>query len=398
MCSRYAVILWAFILSAIHAKAGTYFTIANGAWTNGNIWSLTMNGRSCNCVPRGSDNINISHTVTLDKTLTNGNSSLGGLSGQMNITESGNLNGGTVFNMDVLSQGNLIVCGRLTVKNLEFFNGSGFYFCTGSNVTVNGNFINRNNSPNIIVDGTVIITGSFENGTGAIITGNGGFVINNGPAVNNGSLFGCVGQYPCGVYPCYISSMCGTSTVLPVEWLSFEVSAMNNGRLLKWSTATESNTDFFQVQISTDGKEFETIGHLAAAGNSSTIRSYEFFDQETRNGTLYYRIRQIDYDGQFMLSETRFFIDKTENTIMVIPNPITESKFHLQKDNNLDGEWQVILYDQLGRKILDKSGYAEAQSQNDLEFEMPEGVEPGCYTLVAILDGRSHSERIMFAP
>lgn len=93
------------------------------------------------------------------------------------------------------------------------------------------------------------------------------------------------------------------NTVLPVELLSFTGKISGSGVLLNWETATETNNDYFEIQRK-DGmpEDWKNVGTIKGAGNSSTVRSYEFTDPlETLNlkpETVYYRLKQTDFDGR----------------------------------------------------------------------------------------------------
>jgi hypothetical protein len=64
-----------------------------------------------------------------------------------------------------------------------------------------------------------------------------------------------------------------------------------------WATATEINNDFFTLERSVDGVNFEVLGDVRGAGNYSGSLYYEFLDQEAYNGVSYYRLKQTDFDG-----------------------------------------------------------------------------------------------------
>ncbi|TAL60780.1 MAG: hypothetical protein EPN85_06465 [Bacteroidetes bacterium] len=77
-----------------------------------------------------------------------------------------------------------------------------------------------------------------------------------------------------------LGTPCGAGCVLlPVELLSFSANCKNNSVKLYWQTASEQNNDYFEVERSTDGKIFESIGNAKGAGNSSTISNYEFVNE-----------------------------------------------------------------------------------------------------------------------
>jgi hypothetical protein len=87
------------------------------------------------------------------------------------------------------------------------------------------------------------------------------------------------------------------STPLPVELISFEAKAMDNHNLLTWTTASEINNDHFVIEKSSDGISFLEIGTERGMGNSTVAHEYFFRDFEIENGTTFYRLKQVDFDG-----------------------------------------------------------------------------------------------------
>lgn len=88
-----------------------------------------------------------------------------------------------------------------------------------------------------------------------------------------------------------------TVSPLPVKLTSFGAQNASAGALLNWATASELNSASFEVQRSLDGAGFATVGSVAAAGTSATLRSYQYLDAAAPAGTSYYRLRQVDLDG-----------------------------------------------------------------------------------------------------
>ena len=89
---------------------------------------------------------------------------------------------------------------------------------------------------------------------------------------------------------------------LPVSLTSFGAVARPAGVHLTWATASEQNSRHFEVQRSADGERFRTLGEVAAAGRSATPRRYAFADAQPLPGVAYYRLRQVDHDGQSAFS------------------------------------------------------------------------------------------------
>jgi hypothetical protein len=114
-------------------------------------------------------------------------------------------------------------------------------------------------------------------------------------------------------------------TALPVTWGSFTAEKKGNTALLKWTTVQESNTDKFIVERSGDGRTYTAIGEVKAAGNSSTERSYQHTDNTPLKGNNVYRIKQVDKEGRFNLSDLRSLsFSDIRPYIKISPNPATD--------------------------------------------------------------------------
>ncbi|MFT3946301.1 MAG: zinc-dependent metalloprotease [Agriterribacter sp.] len=101
------------------------------------------------------------------------------------------------------------------------------------------------------------------------------------------------------------------NTALLVEWGNIQASVVNENAVLKWETITEVNNDHFEVEKSSDGLHFEIIGRVKGRGNSNsnTIAAYEYVDVNVNSagtGKVYYRIKQVDTDGNQSYSKIVF--------------------------------------------------------------------------------------------
>lgn len=98
----------------------------------------------------------------------------------------------------------------------------------------------------------------------------------------------------------------GGCGVLPVEWLNISATGRKDDIVVDWQTAAEANNDGFEIQRSTDGRNFRTIGYQSGRGNSDAISTYQFVDRDVNTGPLYYyRLKQLDVDGQSDFSAIR---------------------------------------------------------------------------------------------
>ncbi|WP_299758249.1 T9SS type A sorting domain-containing protein [uncultured Pontibacter sp.] len=115
---------------------------------------------------------------------------------------------------------------------------------------------------------------------------------------------------------------------LPVELVYFRAALQQKQVLLKWLTASEENNKEFVVERSADGKSFSAIGTIAGAGTTTQAQQYSFIDNEPVLGTTYYRLKQVDFDGEFAYSNIVFIqangTTSQEQNLAVWPNPFDQ--------------------------------------------------------------------------
>lgn len=124
-------------------------------------------------------------------------------------------------------------------------------------------------------------------------------------------------------------SLVDISGVLSVKLGRLEASRVNKSNILRWITFTEHNNKGFEVQRSTDGQFFEVIyfmPSLAANGNSSSDLFYEYIDQYLMGDRQFYRLKQIDKDGNFMYSNVALVSANLalKKGMNIWPNPVSE--------------------------------------------------------------------------
>ena len=137
---------------------------------------------------------------------------------------------------------------------------------------------------------------------------------------------------------------------LPVTLISFAATADRPSHTVSvnWTTATEINNDYFEVQRSSDGINFTTIGIVKGNGNSQQIIDYNFLDLQPGNGVQYYRLIQHDYDGKSETTEI-VSVNMNEAVISIVPNPSLD-EFTLSV--NAAGEATLTVYTMLGSEIF----------------------------------------------
>ncbi len=119
-----------------------------------------------------------------------------------------------------------------------------------------------------------------------------------------------------GTYGCYYyidDVIIQISTPLPVEWLNFTCRTIERKNILEWSTASETNSDYFGVEKSADGINFKEAGRIKAAGSSSQTNQYTFTDGYVSE-SCYYRIKETDFNGEQNYSKIIFVPFKNSDT------------------------------------------------------------------------------------
>lgn len=122
-------------------------------------------------------------------------------------------------------------------------------------------------------------SGSGNNGESATFSGTITFTL------ANGSTLSCV--YVAGVY----------QGALPVELVSFNAKLKDDQVVLDWITASELDNNYFSIEHSNDGRIFKELDQVKGAGTTNVSQTYQFIDQDLGEGVNYYRLRQVDFNG-----------------------------------------------------------------------------------------------------
>lgn len=164
-----------------------------------------------------------------------------------------------------------------------------------------------------------------------------------------------------------------TTSVLPLELISFESIVVTSGIDCKWITASEKDLAYFELQRSNDGQTFTPVRQITARGNSETVTSYSLTDTDPYSGMNYYRLKIVDQDGSFKYSELTSVSSKQEHTALY-PNPASEWTTVLTP-NGFD---EIIITNQNGQ-IVDRYPGTTLQHTQELNlYHMPDGLYYVC--------------------
>jgi len=181
------------------------------------------------------------------------------------------------------------------------------------------------------------------------------FTINNTAATSNLAWI-TTEIVPSFIQPAYtVGNWPNSNGPLPVELTTFTYVQKERAVELNWSTATEVNNYGFEIErkVSDSENEWERLGFVEGHGNSNSPKDYIFVDEKTPNGTIEYRLKQIDINGAFEYSDIlEIIVDLPQNYKLTqnYPNPFNPSTIisYELPENSLV---QLKIYDILGREV-----------------------------------------------
>jgi photosystem II stability/assembly factor-like uncharacterized protein len=188
-----------------------------------------------------------------------------------------------------------------------------------------------------------------------------------------------------------------TYSIIPVELVSFTADVVGNTINLDWVTATEMNNQGFEIQrTSSSSENWEVVGFIAGYGTSTELHRYSFKDEPTTSGRYQYRLKQINYDGSFTLTdfvEVEVIISKDYNLAQNYPNPFNPAtliSFSIPND-----EFVILkIYDVLGREIAQIINERKSAGTYQVEFNAS-SLNSGVYYYTITAGGYTETKKMM---
>lgn len=176
----------------------------------------------------------------------------------------------------------------------------------------------------------------------SIAGSNGSFQVGSNPDVNKSGQR----QY-------YLAFGGAAGGVLPIELVHFDAQRTAIKQVsINWSTASEENNNYFTIERSENGNDFESIGQVIGAGNSTGRINYQFIDENAPpHLTVYYRIKQTDYDGMsktFNVQAVSCSEVQKEFDVSIAQNPVTGNELQYDLVLPMDATMNVQILDNLG--------------------------------------------------
>jgi hypothetical protein len=169
---------------------------------------------------------------------------------------------------------------------------------------------------------------------------------------------------------------------LPVTWLDLSSDCDGHDVVIKWSTASEQNADYFTVERSLDGITYSPLATVPASGNSTTVKDYSYTDTDAPSITSYYRLRETDYNGEFSFSaQIPVAGCGTKNQMGVYPNP-SLGTFNVAITGSKDEEIVIVVVDMLGQEFYSKVTVLSSEEEV-IAIDPTSKLAAGVYTVIA---------------
>jgi hypothetical protein len=236
----------------------------------------------------------------------------------------------------VAAQAKMILINGAHRSNIFFIGGAGVAtgaINIGESAILKGTFLSHGGACG---SGANVFLAGRQLSTGGAVTTYSGIIYNNPESVN--------------------STRIGVG--LPIELLSFTGECYSQNIELEWRTASEINNDYFSIEQSIDGVNWQLVAKVDGAGNSTSINNYSYIDVRQYNDISYYRLKQTDFNGEFNYSAI-IAIEKCEEDLVklaIYPNPVIET-LNLSYEGDKSQILSTSIYNQLGEIVYYSTFY-----------------------------------------
>lgn len=183
---------------------------------------------------------------------------------------------------------------------------------------------------------------------------------------------------------------------LPIELLGFNAFLNSNYVVLEWLTASEINNDYFTVERSKNGEDWESIIITDGAGYSSEEIKYLETDFRPYTALSYYRLKQTDYDGAFSYSETVAVNRNIETEFLVYPNPNTSGgPINILLPNEISNQNIDIIFRDISGKVIFSASVSDNNVKNSIVLNPESNFSIGTYVISVISENNAYHQKIV---
>ncbi len=186
----------------------------------------------------------------------------------------------------------------------------------------------------------------------------------------------------------------GAIIPLPAELLEFNAQCQGDV-LQSWTTASEINSSYFELERMDGNQNFVSIAQVSAQGNSTISHSYIVRDQNPLEGIAYYRLKQVDFDGDYTYSATiSVQCGFNGNSVDLYPNP-TDKNSQLTIYSESGSEAQILIFDLEGKLLQSKITHLNNSTTSIILNG--KDLEPGVYSVQVLIGDESHFKKWVIA-
>ncbi len=176
-------------------------------------------------------------------------------------------------------------------------------------------------------------------------------------------------------------------SLLPVTLTDFNATKVKDATLLQWTTAGKLNNKLFEIEYSSDAKTFTKIGEVAANSNTNIQQHYSFIHSSPAAGINYYRLKQVDKNGNYSYSKTISLVFSPQQPLLtVFPNPV-QNVLHISYIPA--GVKEIVIYNADGKAVKN------IQSNERLIDINVTGLSAGAYFISFYGDAISETSRFI---
>lgn len=183
--------------------------------------------------------------------------------------------------------------------------------------------------------------------------------------------------------------------LLPIKLSEFKGTYANGISQLAWSTQQENNSNYFEIERSNDAVNFSPIGKVFAAGFSSKQLSYHFNDIKVNSGENFYRLRMVDKDSKYELSNTIMLSASIRGLLItgIYPNPFSE-KISITISSENTAVANIRLLDNTGKLLVQQTATVH-KGANTISINNLEALAKGFYLLEVRTEEKVYTQKIM---
>lgn len=291
--------------------------------------------------------------------------------GDINITQSSSI--------DIQPGGILIVDRNFVVNGGTTATNNGNVIVTG-NLTSSGSAAIDNSPEGVdgfFVYGTVSASGGATF-NGSSDTSSGNMLGESDLSVNNSDLYNFV------------------HTILPVQIISLDASFDGEKVKVQWATTLELKNDRFEIYRSIDEVDFKYLGKVTGHGNSSALIEYTFVDDRPLTGKSYYKIKQVDFDGEYTYSPpVAVHVNPPAIIFQVIPTKVKNGNVKFKIGNISQDTFRVTLNGLKGSLAFDKTISLQKGITREIELPGTHQLQNGIYLLTLHTDKDHHRKKVI---